>query len=160
MFAGSVAVRPLEWQMVIDVSRVPDLSAFRIDTFWRWMHQVRSKRWYLAVKLYRVTCYNSLLSPHQPTIRISKKEGWRTEKLKQSHYSPEHTLRVPEGWGSQISRQSSHEGGEVVSPKHLPHLSPRKYPWYSFLLEAESTPDQQCARKDYVNEKLQWHHRG
>jgi len=38
-------------------------------------------------------------------------------------------------------------------------LKPRKYSWYSFLLEAESTPRAQCRRKDYVNEKSQWHHR-
>jgi len=35
----------------------------------------------------------------------------------------------------------------------------RKYTWYSFLLEAESTPGPECARKDYVTEKFQWHHR-
>ena len=32
---------------------------------------------------------------------------------------------------------------------------PRKYSWYSFLLEAESTPRPQCGWKDYVNEKFQ-----
>jgi hypothetical protein len=36
---------------------------------------------------------------------------------------------------------------------------PRKYSWYSFLLETESTPEPQCGRKDYFNEKFQWHHR-
>ena len=40
----------------------------------------------------------------------------------------------------QISRQSAHEGGKVVSPTHRPTLPPRKYSWCSFLLEAESTP--------------------
>ena len=38
-------------------------------------------------------------------------------------------------------------------------FTPRKYSWYSFLLEAESTPGPQCGRKDYVNEKFQWHYR-
>jgi hypothetical protein len=31
-------------------------------------------------------------------------------------------------------------GGKVVSLRHRPPLPPRKYFWYSFLLEAESTP--------------------
>ena len=64
------------------------------------------------------------------------------------------------GWSSQISRQSAYEGGKVVSPPHRPPLPPRKYSWYSFQLEAESTPGPKCGRKDYVNEKLQWHHWG
>ena len=36
---------------------------------------------------------------------------------------------------------------------------PRKYSWYSFLLDAESTQGPEWSRKDCINEKLQWHHR-
>jgi hypothetical protein len=53
-----------------------------------------------------------------------------------------------------ISRQSAHEGGKVSS-KHRPPLHPRKHPWYSFLLEAESTPRLQCSQKDEIEHKSQ-----
>jgi len=61
-------------------------------------------------------------------------------KEKQSHCRPGQALRVPGSSGSQISIQSEHESGKVVSPKHRPPLPHTKYSWYSFLLEAESTP--------------------
>jgi hypothetical protein len=53
--------------------------------------------------------------------------------VKWTHYSPGEDLKVP-GWGFQISRQSPHEGGKVVSLTHCPPLPHRKYSWYSFLL--------------------------
>jgi hypothetical protein len=53
---------------------------------------------------------------------------------------------------------------EVEAPRfsdnwHRPHLPPRKYCCYSFLLEAELTAGPEISWRDYVNEKFQWHHR-
>jgi len=62
----------------------------------------------------------------------------RYKWVKQSQYRHGEALRVPGSWGSQISRQLAHEGGKVSST-HRPPLPPRKYSWYLFLLEAEST---------------------
>ena len=97
-----------------------------------------------------------------PSLRITNVVTWRRKqkkvqpkipifkiqvkvKIKQSHYRPGQALRVSGGSGSQISWQSAHEGGKVVRLMHPPALPPRKYSWYSFLLEAESTPGPSAA---------------
>ena len=41
---------------------------------------------------------------------------------------------------SRIYTESTHEDGKAVSRTHRPPLFPRRYPWCSFLLKAESIP--------------------
>ena len=71
--------------------------------------------------------------------------------VNQSLYRPEQAMRVPGDWGSQVSRQLAHEGGKVVSPTPA-DFTPRKYSWYSFLLDPRATvrPEGFCQLKTPV----------
>jgi hypothetical protein len=62
-------------------------------------------------------------------------------KVKQSHYRPGQALRVPGGWGPQISRQSSHEGGKVTSPTHRPILPPPPKEIFLLLISVKGCVD-------------------
>jgi len=56
---------------------------------------------------------------------------------KQSLHRPGQSLRVPGCWGSQFPRQSTHEGGKVVSPMYWSLYHPERYTWPSFVSQAE-----------------------
>ena len=60
-------------------------------------------------------------------------------KLKHSLYRPGQAQRVPGSLGSQISQQR-HRMVVRCQPYAPAAFTPRKYSWYSFLLEAELTP--------------------
>ena len=49
---------------------------------------------------------------------------------------------------------TAQDSRKVVSLTHRPPLPPRKYSWYSFLLEAESTPGPYFDQKDFMSRKI------
>ena len=79
--------------------------------------------------------------------------------VKQFLLLPGQALMVPGFWVSHISRQSAHKCSQLIIPKHQPPSHPSKYPWHSFLLEADSNSRSYCDRKDYANENFQWRYR-
>jgi len=87
---------------------------------------------------YRLKLLSTLI-PRTADLKICQ-ETPLTEviKVKQSLCRTGQVLRVSAGWGFQISRQSPHEGGRFVRPLHRLPLPPRKFSWYSYLLDAES----------------------
>ena len=93
-------------------------------------------------------------SRHVSDCLIGKTASYNfyTRRIKQQSLCRSLGLREVET--PRISRQWIPECGKVVSLTHRPSSNPpRRYFWYSFLLEAASTPGSYCFRKDLVNEK-------
>jgi len=92
---------------------------------------IKKKAWlYLSKKITLLKMTQLIeINKYYHIIKTNKIMQWSNvtskSKVKQSLYGPKQTVRVPGGWGSQISRQSAHIGGKVVSPKHRPPSPPQ-----------------------------------
>jgi hypothetical protein len=85
---------------------------------------------------------NPLLRLGRPwgAVTLSRWGGWSymimkyqvKVKVEQPNYRRWQALMVPGVWGSQILRQSAHEGGKVVSSTHRQPLPPRNIPGTNF----------------------------
>ena len=80
-------------------------------------------------------------------------DPYQSKKVKESRKRPDVAQRVPGSLGSQISITFGTWMWWGCQP-HIPAaFTPRKCPWYSFSLGAESTPRPWYGRKEYVTEK-------
>ena len=70
-------------------------------------------------------------------------------KVKQSHYRPGQAQRVLRKLRFPDFVTTAQDGGRYAPAA----FTPRKCSWYSFLLEAESTPGPQCDRKYFMSMK-------
>jgi len=91
------------------------------------------------------------LSVQYPSRTSSLKESLRVKK--QSNYRPGQALKVPGGWGSQISKQSAHKDGKVFSPTNRPLLHPENIPCTQSV-RGWVNPRAIERQMDYVNENF------
>ena len=110
------------------------LEPWALRRFWITLHSYlretgnKCMRWLRCLmklqELRTRACKTSELAWFQSKVIVNAQEFYVRWKVKQSLYRSGQALRVPEGWSSHTSWQSSHEGGTVVSPTHRPSLPP------------------------------------
>ena len=96
--------------------------------YYRFTKLLKMLKYFVYTAMKRMSCKNSSWKP----ANQSKDRRIRKGKKVQSHYRPQQASNVSGGWGSQITRQSAHEGGKVVSLTHRLTLPPGNTPGTHF----------------------------
>ena len=93
-----------------------------------------STSWMTHIYTKRIWRFNTVIldtTPifiHPSLIWLNFRRGiiWLWKSPPSTYTVSGQALSVPRGWGSQIPRQSAHEGSKVVSPMHRPPLPPHE----------------------------------
>jgi len=92
------------------------------------------------IYLFALSTYQLWGWPSVTLLCVLRIDTWH----KLSYYKPGQAPRAQDVEAPRIYRHSAHGDGQFVSPRHWPSLTRRRYSWYSFMLETESTPGPYC----------------
>ena len=133
----------------VTIKQIPlhtNIKRFYFQVYWSWFLKPEIGGSTCGIKNCspQVTLKNSPSLSFSSLSRFWQHKSWfRTPHIYKGKAVPLQAWSGPDG--SRKLRfphfmKTAQDGGKVVSRMHRPPFPPRKYTWYSFLLEAESTP--------------------